>query len=199
MSLCTLLTMSLSFICFTKKVVYKFPGISAPVESDIFGKINFLANCSACFHKKLPLKNTIFIKLKEKRHIYKAYMLIFLVHEESHICTCTTYHFLLFSAWGALKWQEGVSGSSMDTQKAPYHIFFRYEKRPSIRVFACIFLDLSVMSFPKFVTMTKNTPIFQILHVFAPLNDVCSYSIWSWKKNTNYVNFWTSLIPPLTF
>ena len=31
---------------------------------------------------------------------------------------------------GPLKWQEGVSGSSMDTPKAPNHIFFRYENRP---------------------------------------------------------------------
>ena len=31
---------------------------------------------------------------------------------------------------GALKWQEGVSGSFMDSQKHPNHIFFRYEKRP---------------------------------------------------------------------
>ena len=37
------------------------------------------------------------------------------------------------------------------------------------------------MSFPKCVTMTKNTPIFQILHVFAPLNNVCTYIAWSWK------------------
>ena len=40
---------------------------------------------------------------------------------------------------------------------------------------------------------------FQILHVFAPLNDVRAYSAWSRKNNPNYVNFWTSLIPPLTF
>ena len=55
------------------------------------------------------------------------------------------------------------------------------------------------MFFPKFVYMTKNTPFFPILHVFAPLNDVRAYSAWSWKNNPNYVNFWTSLIPPLTF
>ena len=29
--------------------------------------------------------------------------------------------------------------------------------------------------------MTKNTPFFPILHVFAPLNDVRAYSVWSWK------------------
>ena len=37
------------------------------------------------------------------------------------------------------------------------------------------------MSLPKFVYMTKNTPLFPILHVFAPLNDVRAYSAWSWK------------------
>ena len=37
------------------------------------------------------------------------------------------------------------------------------------------------MSFPKFVYMTTNTPFFPILHVFAPLNDVRTYSAWSWK------------------
>ena len=47
--------------------------------------------------------------------------------------------------------------------------------------FSCIFLNLSVMSFPKFVYMTKNTPYVPILHVFAPLNDVRAYSASSWK------------------
>ena len=37
------------------------------------------------------------------------------------------------------------------------------------------------MSFPKCVTMTKNTPFFQILHIFAPLNNVRAYIAWSWK------------------
>ena len=39
------------------------------------------------------------------------------------------------------------------------------------------------MSFPKFVTMTKNTPFFPfpILHVFATLHDVHAYIAWSWK------------------
>ena len=66
-------------------------------------------------------------------------------------------------------------------QTHPTHIFFRYENRPQIQVFACVFLYLSIMSFPKFVTMTKNTPFFPILHVFAPLNNVRAYIAWSWK------------------
>ena len=50
---------------------------------------------------------------------------------------------------------------------------------PKYRVFACIFLNLPVMFFPKYVCMTQNTPFFPILHVFAPLNDVREYSAWS--------------------
>ena len=34
------------------------------------------------------------------------------------------------SGGGALEWQEGVSGSSTDTQKHPNHVFFKYENRP---------------------------------------------------------------------
>ena len=37
------------------------------------------------------------------------------------------------------------------------------------------------MFFPEFVYMTKKTPFFPILYVFAPLNDVRAYSAWSWK------------------
>ena len=40
---------------------------------------------------------------------------------------------------------------------------------------------MSIMFLPKFVNMTKNTPFFPILHVFAPLNDVHAYIVWSWK------------------
>ena len=46
------------------------------------------------------------------------------------------------------------------------------------------------MSFPKFVTITKNTAFFQILHVFAPLNDVHAYIAYMvLKNNPNYMNF----------
>ena len=45
----------------------------------------------------------------------------------------------------------------------------------------CVFLNLSVISIPKFVNMTKNIPFFPILHVFAPLNDVRAYIASSWK------------------
>ena len=41
--------------------------------------------------------------------------------------------------------------------------------------------NLSVMFFPKFAYMTKTHPFLPILHVFAPLNDVRTYSAWSWK------------------
>ena len=49
--------------------------------------------------------------------------------------------------------------------------------------FACAFLNMSIMSFPKYVTMTKYTPFFPILSVFAPLNDVRAYIAWSCKTS----------------
>ena len=52
------------------------------------------------------------------------------------------------------------------------------------------------MSFPKCVYMTKNTPFFPILHVFAPLNDVRAYSAWSWKTTLITWIFGRAWYPP---
>ena len=52
---------------------------------------------------------------------------------------------------------------------------------PKYAFLHAFFLNLSAMYFPKLVNMTKNTPFFPILHVFAPLNDVRAYTAWSWK------------------
>ena len=80
------------------------------------------------------------------------------------------------------------------TKKHPNHVFFRYENRPLIGVFACIFLNLPVMSFPKFVYMTKKHTLFSnFAHFCTPKHCLVL------KNNPNYVNFRTSLIPPLTF
>ena len=47
---------------------------------------------------------------------------------------------------------------------------------PKYMFLHAVFLNLSVMSFPKFVKMTKNTPFFSnFAYVFAPLNDVRTY------------------------
>ena len=40
------------------------------------------------------------------------------------------------------------------------------------------------MFFPKCVYMTKNTPLFPILHVFAPLNDVYARTVLGPEKQT---------------
>ena len=75
-----------------------------------------------------------------------------------------------------------VSSSYKRTFKAHLkHVIFRYENRPQIHIFACTFLNLCIMSFPKFVNMTKNTPYFPILHILLPLNDIRAYIAWSWK------------------
>ena len=47
--------------------------------------------------------------------------------------------------------------------------------------------------------MTKNIPFFPILHIFAPLKQCTRVQCLVLKNNPNYVNFWTSLIPHLTF
>ena len=52
------------------------------------------------------------------------------------------------------------------------------------------------MFFPKFVYMTKNTPFFPILHVFAPLNDVRAYSAWSCKITLIMWIFGRAWYPP---
>ena len=53
------------------------------------------------------------------------------------------------------------------------------------------FHNLSIMSFLKFVSMTKNTLFFPILHIFAPLNDIRGTRVHCLvlKNNPNYVNF----------
>ena len=92
--------------------------------------------------------------------------------------------------------KRGYQARPWAHKKHPNHVFFRYENRPYLCVFACIFLNLSVMSFPKFVYMTQNTPFFPILHVFAPLNPVRAYSAWSWKTTLITWIFGRAWYPP---
>ena len=55
------------------------------------------------------------------------------------------------------------------------------------------------MFFPKFVYMTKNTPFFSNFARFCTPKRCTHVQCLVLKNNPNYVNFWTSLIPPLTF
>ena len=71
---------------------------------------------------------------------------------------------------GHTTWKHPItyfSGMKKDPKYACLHAFFLI--CPS-----CPFQNLSII-------MTKNTPFFPILHVFAPLNDVRAYSAWFWK------------------
>ena len=54
------------------------------------------------------------------------------------------------------------------------------------------------MFFPKFVYMTKNTPFFSNFARFCTPKRCTRVQCLVLKNNPNYVNFWTSLIPPLT-
>ena len=95
--------------------------------------------------------------------------------------------------------KRGYQARPWTHKKHPNHVLFRYEKRPWIRVFACIFLNLLVMYFPKFVYMTKNTPFFSNFARFCTPKQCTRVQCLVLKNNPNYVNFWTSMIPPLTF
>ena len=55
------------------------------------------------------------------------------------------------------------------------------------------------MFFPKFVYMTKNAPFFSNFARFFTPKRCTRVQCLVLKNNPNYVNFWTSLIPPLTF
>ena len=95
---------------------------------------------------------------------------------------------------GSLVFQAGYHPRKRTFKTHPKHLFFRYENRPWIYVFACIFLNFTIMSFSKFVNMTKNTPFFTILHIFAPLNDVRAYIVWSLKTTLITWIFFTRMI-----
>ena len=95
--------------------------------------------------------------------------------------------------------KRGYQARPWTHKKHPNHVLFRYEKRPQIRVFACIFLNLPVMFFPKLGFMTKNTPFFSNFARFCIPKRCTRVQCLVLKNNPNYVNFWTSLIPPLTF
>ena len=84
-----------------------------------------------------------------------------------------------------------VKGLSKHTLNTYFSGVKLYPKYVFLQAF---FLILSIMSFPKFVNtcMTKNTPFFPILHVFAPLNDVRTLP--GPENNPNYVNFFTRMI-----
>ena len=59
------------------------------------------------------------------------------------------------------------------------------------------FFNFSVMSFPKFVYMTKKHTLFSNFARFCTPKRCTCVQCLILKNNPNYVNFWTSLIPPL--
>ena len=64
----------------------------------------------------------------------------------------------------------------------------------TVRVFACVFLNLSVMSFPKCVTMTNNTSFFPNFAHFCTPTRCTRVHCLVLKNNPNYVNFFTRMI-----
>ena len=78
--------------------------------------------------------------------------------------------------------------------KHPKHIFSRHKNRPEIRVFVCFFLNFVVISFPKFVNMTKNTPVFSNFVCFCIPKRCKHVHCLVLTNNPNYMNFFTRMI-----
>ena len=79
----------------------------------------------------------------------------------------------------ALVFQAGYHPRKRTFKTHPKHVFYRYENS-TLNTRFCLRLSLNCPSFfSKICHVTKNTPFFAILHVFAPLNDVRAYIAWS--------------------
>ena len=91
---------------------------------------------------------------------------------------------------GGIRLVHGLTKSTLITY------FSGMKIDPKYAFLHALFLNLPVMSFPKFVYMTKNTPFFLFCMFFKRCTLVHCLVL---KNNPNYVNFWTSLIPALTF
>ena len=76
---------------------------------------------------------------------------------------------------------RGVSDSSMDSQKAPYSLFSGMKKDPKYTFLHAFFLIWLSCSFQNLSIWPKTHFFSPILHVFAPLNGVRTFSAWSWK------------------
>ena len=120
---------------------------------------------------------------------------------ESQVCNLRTTHFsddeilsyslyvvqsTFFSGCGARSGGGGHLYFRLDVilvkglSKHTLNTYFSSMKiDPKYSFLHAFFLNLCVMSFPKFVNMTKTHLFFPISHVFAPLNDVRAYIAWS--------------------
>ena len=92
-------------------------------------------------------------------------------------------------ARGGIRLVHGLTKSTLITY------FSGMKKDPKYAFLHAFFLICLSCSF-QFVYMTKNTPFFPILHVFAPLNDVRAYSAWSWKTTLITWIFGQAWYPP---
>ena len=97
-------------------------------------------------------------------------------------CFVTNLSFLLGGVWwGHLYFRLDII-LVKGLLKHTVNTYFSGMKEDPKYMFLHVFCkNFSVMSFTKFVSMTKNTPFFPILHVFAPLTNVRVYIAWSWK------------------
>ena len=109
---------------------------------------------------------------------------IYMVHQ-------TTTRGVTRMARGGIRLVHGLTKSTLITY------FSGMKTDPKYAILHAFFLNLPVMSFPKFVYMTKNTPFFPILpHFCTPKRCTCVHCL-VLKNNPNYVNFWDEPWYPL--
>ena len=81
--------------------------------------------------------------------------------------------------WGENRMARGGIRLVHGHTKSTLITYFSGVKIDPKYAFLHAFFLICPSSFPKFVYMTKSTPLLPIMYVFAPLNDVRAYSAWS--------------------
>ena len=124
------------------------------------------------------------------------------LHNYTHLYMTSHFSEIMFSrtipvpgGGGATRMARGGIRLVHGHTKSTLITYFSGMKIDPKYVFLHAFFFMSVMSFPKFVYMT----LFSNFARFCTPKRCTRVQCLVLKNNPNYVNFWTSLIPSLTF
>ena len=104
-----------------------------------------------------------------------------------------------FAKGGHSNGKRGYQARPWTHKKHPNHIFFWYEKDPKYAFLHAIFLICPSCPFQNLSIWPKTHPFFSNFARFFTPKRCMRVQCLVLKNNPNYVNFWTSLITPLTF